>query len=313
MDSDSNEHVPVLIHEIMALLMTDNNGIYFDGTMGDGGYTRALLDRLGSKGAVIATDVDDRAVRYAEKWKDKYGYGEKISVHHANFSDMPHLLDNKSIQTLQGIVLDLGLSSRQLDTPERGFSYRSDGPLDMRMDNHSEQTACTIINSASEDDLKSLFFTYGEDRRSAFLAKIIVREREKRKIATTFELVEIMKKYWRPKHYPKSASRIFQALRITVNRELESLETFLGICWDYLVKGGRIAVVSYHSLEDRKVKTAFRQHENPCVCPKDFPECRCGRTADTKILTKRPIRPSEAEIAQNPRAKSAKLRVAEKI
>ncbi len=311
MESDSNEHVPVLIHEIMALLMTDNNGIYFDGTLGDGGYTRALLDSLGRKGAVIATDLDDRSVRSAEKWKSIYG--EKIAVHHANFSDMPHLLDNKNIKTLQGIVLDLGLSSRQLDTPERGFSYRADGPLDMRMNSESGQTAYTIVNSASEDELKSLFFTFGEERRSASLAQIIVRERKKRKIETTLDLVGIMKKYWRPKHFPKSASRIFQALRIAINRELDSLENFLDICWNYLAKGGRIAVVSYHSLEDRKVKTAFRQHEDPCVCPKDFPECRCGKKAEAKILTRRPVRPSEAEITRNPRAKSAKLRVAEKV
>ena len=311
MESDSNEHVPVLIHEIMALLMTDNNGIYFDGTLGDGGYTRALLDSLGRKGAVIATDLDDRSVRSAEKWKSIYG--EKIAVHHANFSDMPHLLDNKNIKTLQGIVLDLGLSSQQLDTPERGFSYRADGPLDMRMNSESGQTAYTIVNSASEDELKSLFFTFGEERRSASLAQIIVRERKKRKIETTLDLVGIMKKYWRPKHFPKSASRIFQALRIAINRELDSLENFLDICWNYLAKGGRIAVVSYHSLEDRKVKTAFRQHEDPCVCPKDFPECRCGKKAEAKILTRRPVRPSEAEITRNPRAKSAKLRVAEKV
>ncbi len=311
MESDSNEHVPVLIHEIMALLMTDNNGIYFDGTLGDGGYTRALLDSLGRKGAVIATDLDDRSVRSAKKWKSIYG--EKIAVHHANFSDMPHLLDNKNIKTLQGIVLDLGLSSQQLDTPERGFSYRADGPLDMRMNSESGQTAYTIVNSASEDELKSLFFTFGEERRSASLAQIIVRERKKRKIETTLDLVGIMKKYWRPKHFPKSASRIFQALRIAINRELDSLENFLDICWNYLAKGGRIAVVSYHSLEDRKVKTAFRQHEDPCVCPKDFPECRCGKKAEAKILTRRPVRPSEAEITRNPRAKSAKLRVAEKV
>ena len=311
MNSEAIEHIPVLVNETMALLITDKNGIYFDGTLGDGGYSRVLLDKLGSSGRVIATDLDNSSVQFADQWKNKYG--DRLDVHRANFSDMPRILESAAISAVQGIVLDLGLSSRQLNTPDRGFSYRSDGPLIMNMKSNAGNTASDFINTASRDELKKIFLEFGEERRSGALATIITREREKKAITTTFELVGIMQKYWQPRHFTKSASRIFQALRIAVNHELENLELFLESCWKYLVQGGRIGVVSYHSLEDRIVKQAFRQRENPCICPRDFPECRCGKVADVKILTKRPVYPSEEEITRNSRARSAKLRVAEKL
>ncbi len=311
MNSEAIEHIPVLVNEIMAMLITDKNGIYLDGTLGDGGYSRVLLEKLDSSGRVIATDWDDSSVRFADQWKNEYG--DRLDVHRANFSDMPRILESAAISAVQGIVLDLGLSSRQLDAPERGFSYRFDGPLTMNMDSNAGNTAFDLINTASWDELKKIFLKFGEERRSGALATIITREREKKAISTTFELVGIMQKYWRPRHFTKSASRIFQALRIAVNHELESLEMFLESCWKFLVQGGRIAVVSYHSLEDRIVKQTFRQHEYPCICPRDFPECRCGKIADAKVLTKRPVYPSEEEITRNSRARSARLRVAEKI
>lgn len=311
MNSEPPEHIPVLLQEVLRLIVTDKKGIYFDGTLGDGGYTQAILEKLDSQGRVIAADWDSKTIAFAKQWTPKYG--ERVSVHHNNFSDIKKILFSHTIDAVHGIVLDVGLSSRQIEDTKRGFSYRTDAPLDMRMDTRFSETAADILNKTAESELKKIFFRYGEEKWSASLAGIIARERRRRPLKTTFDLVELMKKKWRPKYYTKSASRIFQALRIAVNRELDNLEQFLELCWDLLLTGGRIGIISYHSLEDRIVKTAFRRHENPCICPNDMPVCQCGRVPDVKIITRRPVCPSGEEISRNSRARSAKLRVAEKI
>lgn len=313
MKSEPSVHIPVLLREIINLLVTDTNGIYFDGTLGDGGYTRALLKELDSQGRVIAVDWDEKSVEYSKKWALSETRRGRLSIHRANFCKIKEVLSIDKISAVNGIVLDLGLSSRQLDTGERGFSHRLDGPLDMRMDNRLTDSVSHIVSKYSEKDLKEIFFKYGEERGSAKLARIIIRERQRQTIVTTNDLVTIMKKYWRPKFFVKSASRIFQALRIAVNHELENLEKFLEICWDLLLPGGKIAVVSYHSLEDRIVKNVYRKHEDPCICHRQVPVCQCGKIPDAKIITKKPVRASSEEKIINPRSRSAKLRVAEKI
>lgn len=307
----SSTHIPVLLKEALDLLITDADGIYFDGTLGDGGYTRGLLEELGSAGRVVAADWDEQAIAFADTWRHKVK--NRISIYHSNFCSLSEILRQEGMQSVSGIVLDLGLSSRQIDDAERGFSYRREAPLDMRMDMRLTTTARDILKTASEQELAQIFFMYGEEKRSRLLARIIIEERSRRSFTTTFDLIDIMKKQWRPAHFTKSASRIFQALRIAVNRELDNLERFLEDCWQFVVPGGRVAIVSYHSLEDRIVKTAFRNHSNPCVCPKNVPVCQCGRTPDVRVITKRPITPSCEEIFANPHSRSAKLRAAEKI
>ena len=313
MKSEPSGHIPVLLREIINLLVTDTNGIYFDGTLGDGGYTKALLKKLDSHGKVIAVDWDEKSVEYSEKWASPETRRGRLSIHRANFCEIKEVLSIHKISAVNGIVLDVGLSSRQLDAGERGFSHRLEGPLDMRMDNRLTDSVSNIVSKYSEKDLKEIFFKYGEERGSAKLARILIRERQRQTIVTTNDLVTIMKKYWRPKFFVKSASRIFQALRIAVNHELENLEKFLEICWDLLLPGGRIAVVSYHSLEDRIVKNIYRKHEDPCICHRQVPVCQCGKIPDAKIITKKPVRASSEEKIINPRSRSAKLRVAEKI
>ncbi len=311
MNNDNDRHVPVLERQILDWLITDKNGIYFDGTMGDGGHSRAIAEILEGKGKIIATDWDERAVKYSESWRKPLK--TPVTVIHSNYSEMPSILSGLNIKHITGILLDLGLSSRQLDDPERGFSYRYDSPLDMRMDERLSNSARELLNNSGEKELRDIFYRFGEERRSSRLARLIVEAREKTKFNSTQDLVEIMKKRWHPSNYIKSASRIFQALRIAVNNELDSLNRFLEDCWDYLNPGGRIAVISYHSLEDRLVKQAFKQREKPCVCPRDFPICTCGKKPDAKVLTRKAVTPSNEEIKQNSRARSAKLRVAEKI
>jgi len=313
MKNDISGHIPVLLREVIDYLVTDSNGIYFDGTLGDGGYTKALLKRLDSHGKVVAVDWDEKSVEYSEKWAPTEIRSNRLSIHRANYCEILEILSIHKIAAVHGIVLDVGLSSRQLNNGERGFSHQLDGPLDMRMDNRLAEPVSKILSNYSVKELKEIFFKYGEERGSAKLAKIIVRERQRHPIVTTSDLVVLMKKYWRPKLFVKSASRIFQALRIAVNRELENLERFLEICWDLLLPGGRIVVVSYHSLEDRIVKNAFRKREDPCICNKQVPVCQCGNIPDAKVITKKPVQATSVERIKNTRSRSAKLRVAEKI
>ncbi len=311
MESPNEGHIPVLLSEVIEHLVTDRNGNYFDGTLGDSGYSIAIMNSLTDPGTLTACDLDTRAVDKAKSWSGEYG--NRIRIYHKNFSEISEIMLSSDIKTLNGIVIDLGISSRQLDDPERGFSYSSNGPLDMRFNETGKISALNIINNSPQEQLKAIFKTFGEEKRASYLAKLICETREKSPINTTGELVALMKRRWKPKHFTKSASRIFQALRIAVNSELESLERFLDECWKWLIPGGRLVVVSYHSLEDRLVKNSIRDHQDPCICPDDFPECRCGKLPEARPLTKKPIYPSEDEIRLNPRARSAKLRAAEKI
>ena len=306
-----SRHIPVLLKEVLDVLITDAGGIYFDGTMGDGGYTRGIAERLNPSGRVIAADWDEQAIAISDEWVKQYS--GRIVVYNSSFCSLAEILSCEGIRAVSGIVLDLGLSSRQIDDTERGFSYRVDAPLDMRMDVRLKTTARDILNTAAAEELSRIFSVYGEEKWSWRLAQILAAEGSRRKFETTFELVDIMKKRWKPAHFTKSASRIFQALRIAVNRELENLERFLEECWQYIIPGGRIIVVSYHSLEDRIVKTAFRNHEHPCICPKESPVCVCGRIPNARVITRKAVVPSQGEINANPRARSAKLRAAEKM
>ncbi|MCP4726560.1 MAG: 16S rRNA (cytosine(1402)-N(4))-methyltransferase RsmH [bacterium] len=311
MESPNEGHIPVLLSEVIHHLITDRDGNYFDGTLGDSGYSKAIMNSLTDQGTLTACDLDLRALEHSKSWAG--AYGNRIKIYHNNFSEISEIMLNADIKSLNGIVLDLGISSRQLDDPGRGFSYRTDGPIDMRFDDTISGSALDMINNYSREQLKKIFKEYGEEKRSGLLAKIITESREESPINTTGEFVELMSRRWRPKHFRKSASRIFQALRIAVNAELNNLERFLDECWKWLVPGARLVIVSYHSLEDRLVKNSIRNHKNPCSCPDDFPECRCGKIPDARALTKKPIYPSEDEIRLNSRARSARLRAAEKI
>jgi 16S rRNA (cytosine1402-N4)-methyltransferase len=310
MEKSIHKHVPVLTNHVLLWMITDKKGVYFDGTMGDGGHTRAIAEKLEPPGRVVATDCDINAIRHSDLWLKP---GDRIKIFHNNFRNIKDIIQASGEKSLSGILLDLGLSSRQLDDPERGFSYRFESALDMRMDNRIRENALQIINKYSEKELRDIFFNFGEENRSSYLAKIIVRERVKEPILTTEAFVEIMQKFWRPKYFTKSASRIFQALRIAVNKELENLEIFLNDCWNLLVPGGRMVIISYHSLEDRMVKQAFRKHAHPCECPQEIPVCVCGKKPDAKILSRKIVVPSRLEIESNSRARSAKLRAVEKI
>jgi len=311
MNTLQSKHTPVMVYQVLHWLITDRNGIYFDGTLGDGGHATAIAGMLQKNGIVIATDHDEPAVKRMETLQRPFD--APILVFHNNFRDIPLVLMKAHVEKVDGILLDLGMSSRQLDDPARGFSYLHDGALDMRMDARLSKNAYDIINQCTEEELRDIFFQYGEEKRSARLARIIVEFRNYAPIKTTSDLTNIMKKQWKPRNFVKSASRIFQALRIAVNNELENLSHFFDECWNWLAPGGRIVVISYHSLEDRIVKQAFKQHENPCICPRDFPICTCGRIPDARILTRKAVRPSAEEIEKNPRARSAQLRAVEKV
>lgn len=304
-------HVPVMLKTVLHWLISNRNGVYFDGTLGDGGHTRAIAGELTSAGQVISVDWDNEAIEHARTWHP--GFEDRVTLFRSSFREMPSILLRSGVPKVSGILLDLGLSSRQLDDRNRGFSHRFDGALDMRMDDRIETQAYQLLNECSVEELTEIFRNYGEEKRSASLARKIIKARETGPVNSTNRLIEIMQNYWKPAHFVKSASRIFQALRIAVNRELEVLEHFLENCWNWLAPGGRIVIISYHSLEDRLVKNTFRQHENPCSCPKEFPVCICGLVPDAKVLTKRAVKPTEDEIALNSRARSAVLRAAEKI
>lgn len=307
----NSKHIPVMADKVLEYLITEKDGIYFDATLGDGGYTRSILNELDESGKVVATDRDTEAIEFSKQWAQEYT--NRLFIHNCNFSEISMVLSKENISQINGVTADLGLSSRQLDDENRGFSYRFDSPLDMRMTMDEEITAGRIINSYSFEELKSIFKTYGEEKHSGKLAKKILKRREEKDIESTSELVKIMKGQWHPAHFNKSAARIFQALRIAVNKELESLEKLLKDSWAALKPGGRMVIVSYHSLEDRIVKRFFKKHTDPCECPVDFPICMCGLVPDAKVLTKKPVMSDASEVIKNSRARSAKLRSAEKI
>ena len=312
-ESGNFRHVSVLLNETIEGLNIRPDGIYVDGTMGGAGHGSEICRRLSGKGRYIGIDQDADAIQAAtERLKE---FESRVTIVRSNYERFPEILAELEIPKVDGVLLDLGVSSYQLDTPERGFSYREDAPLDMRMDQRESLTAADIVNGYSEKELARLIYDYGEDPAARSIARHIVKHREKKPITTTLELADIVRESVPPKvrmtgGHP--AKRTFQALRIECNRELDILENTIGRMVGRLAPGGRLAIITFHSLEDRIVKQAFRTQEDPCTCPKDFPVCVCGKVSSGKGLTRKPILPSEEELAANPRAASAKLRVFEK-
>lgn len=306
-------HKSVLLNETIDGLNIQPDGIYVDGTLGGGGHAYEVCRRLGDKGSIVGIDQDAAAIEAAgNRLKD---FGEKVTIVRSNYCDMKSKLHELGIDKVDGIVLDLGVSSYQLDTAERGFSYREDAPLDMRMDTRQKMTARDIVNDYEERELYRVIRDYGEDKFAKNIAKHIVAARKVKPIETTGELTEIIRASIPMKYQKKSghpAKRTFQAIRIELNRELEVLKDSLDDMIDLLNPGGRLCIITFHSLEDRIVKSAFRKNENPCTCPSDFPVCVCGKVSKGSILTRKPILPSKEEMEENSRAKSAKLRIFER-
>ena len=302
-------HEPVLKEEALSFLVTAKKGIYLDGTLGGGGHSEAILKNINKSGRLIALDLDNDAIHFSRtRLKHK-----NFLVEQANFKNLGEVLKKLKIKRVHGILLDLGVSSHQIDTAEKGFSYRASGKLDMRMNSKQQLTAHEIANTFSEEKLCEIFKKYGEERRYRAISRVIIREREKNVIETTTDLQEIISMVLPYQNRVKSLSRIFQALRIAVNEELENLKAALESGLDYLTTGGRLVVISYHSLEDRIVKNFFKQESRRCVCPPDLPICVCGEPGRLKILTKRSIQPSKEEVQRNPRSRSARLRTAEML
>lgn len=306
------KHKSVLLNETIDGLNIKPDGIYVDGTLGGGGHAYEVCRRLGEKGSIVGIDQDAAAIEAASaRLKD---FGEKVTIVRSNYCDMKSKLHELGIDKVDGIVLDLGVSSYQLDTAERGFSYREDAPLDMRMDTRQKMTARDIVNDYTEADLYRVIRDYGEDKFAKNIAKHIVQARAMKPVETTAELSEIIRVSIPMKFQKKSghpAKRTFQAIRIELNRELDVLRDSLDDMIDLLNPGGRLCIITFHSLEDRIVKSAFRKNENPCTCPPDFPVCVCGKKSKGSIITKKPILPSEEELEYNSRSKSAKLRIFE--
>lgn len=306
-------HRPVLLDECIEGLNIRPEGVYLDGTLGRAGHSREIARRL-TTGRLICVDRDDAALEAARErlapWMDK------VTLVHSNFDQVDGILDGLSLPGVDGMLFDLGVSSPQLDDGARGFSYMADAPLDMRMDRSEGLTAADVVNGWPQEELKRILFQYGEERYAPQIAAAMVRRREERPIETTLELVEVIKsampaRALKEKQHP--AKRTFQAIRIAVNDELASVERMLQRAVPRLNKGGRLAVITFHSLEDRIVKTGMAGFARGCVCPPDFPVCVCGRTPDIRLVSRKPILPTPQEIEENPRARSAKLRVAEKL
>ena len=307
------EHIPVLFDEVMDSLNIKPDGVYIDGTTGGGGHSSGICSRLSDNGMLIAVDRDTEALAAAEQNLANYSCRKKFI--HANYSDVDIIAEAAGCK-VDGILLDLGVSSYQLDNPERGFSYMRNAPLDMRMDSTDVLTAGDVVNGYSEDELFRIIKEYGEERWAKRIAEFIVRERKEKPIDSTDRLTEIIKAAIPAKarrEGPHPAKRTFQAIRIEVNDELGHLRDAVAKLPDLLESEGRIAIITFHSLEDRIVKTEFERRLDPCVCPKEFPVCMCGKVADVRRVTRKPIIPGEAELENNPRSRSAKLRVLEKI
>ena len=301
-------HQPVLYHEIILALQPKNKGLYVDGTLGAGGHARGILEACAPDGRLLGLDVDPQALALARKTLAPYG--ERARLMQASYDSLTETLRTIGWEKLDGILLDLGLSSMQLDTPERGFSFQHDAPLDMRFDPASPTTAADLVNTLPGDELADLIYVYGEERASRRIARAIVRARP---LQTTGQLAAVIESVLPRRGRIHPATQTFQALRIAVNQELDRVETFLPQAVAALKSGGRLAIISFHSLEDRIVKEYFRRESRDCICPPRQPICTCGHTATLKEISRKPITPGEAEIAANPRARSAKLRVVEKL
>lgn len=307
------KHYSVLLDETIENLNIKPDGIYLDGTLGGGGHSEAILKRLSPKGRLIGIDQDDAAIAAASERLSVFG--DRVTILRNNYRNARTALEQIGITKVDGIVLDLGVSSYQLDNEERGFSYRYDTDLDMRMDRRQSLTAKDIVNEYSEMELFHIIKDYGEDQFAKNIAKHIVKAREKKKLETTFELNEIIKAAIPAKMRATGghpSKRTFQAIRIECNKELEVLKDSLDEMIEMLSPGGRFCIITFHSLEDRIVKAAFRRNENPCICPPEFPVCTCGKKSKGKVISRKPILPSAKELEENSRSKSAKLRVFER-
>ena len=306
------KHVPVLLNETVDYLQVKAGGIYVDCTLGGGGHSLEILNRLKGEGTLIGIDQDLDAIKAAkEKLKD---FSNVIYVHD-NFYNIDKILQNLEIPSVDAIMMDLGVSSFQLDEAQRGFSYMKDAPLDMRMDTQSQLSAYYVVNNYTEEELLKVLWEYGEEKFARRIVHKILEQRVAEPIKTTGELAKLIKESI-PARFQKQghpAKKTFQAIRIEVNKELVILDKSIQDSVNHLNVKGRIAVITFQSLEDRIIKNKFRSLENPCICPRDFPVCACGRIPSLKVLTRKPIEPSEAEMESNPRSKSAKLRVAQKI
>lgn len=307
-------HTPVLLNECIKNLNIKKDGIYVDGTLGGAGHSKEIARHLGDSGLLIGIDQDFNAIKAASQVLSDVLH--KVKLVHDNFSNLKHILEELNIKGIDGILLDLGVSSHQLDEACRGFSYMHDAPLDMRMDTRNEFTAKDVVNYYPQNELERIIWQFGEERWAKRIAEFIVKHRTQKEIATTFELVEIIKKAipkGARKEGPHPAKRTFQAIRIEVNKELEIIEDTIRTAGEYLNSAGRICVITFHSLEDRIVKNTFKNLNNPCTCPPQFPVCKCNQKKIFNIITKKPILPDDEEIENNPRSRSAKLRVAEKV
>lgn len=310
-------HVPILLDEVLKLLLPERGGVYIDGTLGGGGHSEGILkcfSRAKAPSRLIGIDRDADAI--AEATNRLRPYGESFCAVRGNFFNMQQLLEPMGIQAADGILLDLGVSSHQLDTPQRGFSYKADAPLDMRMDQSAPLSARDVVNTYSESELANIFFNYGEERFSRRIAQRIVECRDEKPIETTVELAELIKsaipaKFRNEPQHP--ARRCFQAIRIEVNGELKGLESAIQDAHNLLNSGGRLVVLTFHSLEDRIVKNLFKSFERPCTCPKSAPICICGKKPTARVLTNKPIVACQSELNQNSRAECAKLRAIEKL
>ena len=306
------EHIPVLYTEVLKDLQIRSDGTYLDGTLGGAGHSSGICERLGENGKLYGCDRDEEAIEASgERLKE---YGDRVKTFRCSYSEAVQTLREVGETGVDGILLDLGVSSHQFDTPERGFSYRFDAPLDMRMDRRQNLTAADIVNTFEEKELVRILRDYGEEKFAPRIASNIVKSRAKKPIETTFELNDIIASSiparMRAKGHP--SKQTYQALRIACNDELGILERSLDEMIDFLNPGGRICVITFHSLEDRIVKNIFRRNENPCTCPPNFPQCVCGKVSKGKVITRKPITASEEELENNPRSSSAKLRTFEK-
>nr|WP_330366008.1 16S rRNA (cytosine(1402)-N(4))-methyltransferase RsmH [Catonella morbi] len=304
------KHIPIMLEEVIEGLDIKPNGIYVDGTLGGGGHSYEIAKRLVSGGRLIGIDQDEAAIKAAGARLSEFG--DRVIIVRSNYAQMVSVLQSLGIEQVDGILLDLGVSSHQLDNAERGFSYMEDALLDMRMDRRQEKTARDIVNYYSQAELTRIIRDYGEDRFAAKIVAKIIDFRENKPVETTGELAEIIKsaipvKYRLTGGHP--AKRTFQAIRIELNRELGVLEESIEGMLDILSDGGRMAVIAFHSLEDRIVKSAFKKAESPCTCPPDFPICVCGKKSKGFVASRKPLIPSDEETERNPRAKSSKLRI----
>lgn len=314
METNAFHHVPIMVREVLSLLAPERGGVFVDGTLGGGGHAEAVLNALPEDGRLFGIDRDDEAL--AAAGARLAPFGGRFTAIKGNFFDMKPLLAAKGVERVDGILLDLGVSSHQLDKAERGFSYKAEAPLDMRMDQTAPLDAYTVVNTWPKDELVHIFYEYGEERFSQRIAERIVSERQRHAIETTTELAALVKdaipaKFRNEPQHP--ARRVFQAIRIAVNGELDGLSDAIDSAASLLNPGGRLAILTFHSLEDRIVKNAFRRMENPCTCPKSAPVCICGKKPTARVLTRHPLTADEIEQTENTRSTCAKLRAIEKL